>query len=87
MKKLSIPQSAGWVFFILVTLLLIYPLYLFMSSVTVDSDEAMQTRVTFSIFGAAMASAFITWLCNMILERVTLLMQPPPGKDGKRKKK
>lgn len=84
MKKLRVPDSAGWLFFALVFLLLVYPLYLVMSEVTVESDQATTARITFSIFGSAIVAAVITWLVNLILVQVTLWVQKPASdKHGK----
>ena len=84
MKKLSMPDSAGWVFFAVVFAALIYPLYLVVAEVTIETKEATTGRVTFSIFGAAIVAAVLTWVVNLTLERLTLLMQAKNGrKSGK----
>jgi uncharacterized membrane protein YvlD (DUF360 family) len=77
MSKIRMPESAGWIFFGVVFCLLIYPLYLVMTEVTIDTDEATTARITFSVFGAAIVAAMLTWVANLLLERITLWVRKP----------
>lgn len=77
MTVIRVPESAGWIFFLVLFILLVYPLYLVMAGITIDTEEATASRITFSIFGAAMAAAVFTWLANLLLERITLWAHQP----------
>ncbi|MFP4499898.1 MAG: hypothetical protein ACLFTT_02765 [Candidatus Hydrogenedentota bacterium] len=75
-------ESVGWVFFLIVFGVLIYPGLYLARGITYDASGTVMTRVMIGVFGAAIAAAFLTWLFNLVLEQVVLWTQ----RSGNKKK-
>ncbi len=87
MKWLTDLESVGWVFWLVLFVLLVYPGYLFMEAMTYSSATTV-TRIGLGTFGAAMVSGLLSAGINELLHRWKLRKNARQRKvDRKEKRK
>lgn len=69
MKSLREIESVGWIFWTVIFVLLLYPSYLLVKTVTYDSASDTLMRAGAGVFVAALSAGLISWAVNALLQK------------------
>lgn len=87
MKSLRDLESVGWIFFVVVLVLLAYPGYYAARQLTDDTLTSPLVRIGFAAFMAAVGAGVVSWAVNEVLYRRHLRRHNERRKAEKKKKR